>query len=89
MKLLNKCEKYRDKPVQLTITSIVLSTPMHHYNSLLLLQMVSVTTYGVTIKSCSGAWVWLILHLLLSVVYRVVPVLFNSVPFIIFLKDIY
>ena len=72
MKLLNRCKKHRNKPVQLTIASIIISythAPLQlcivtpNYITIAMTVMVIITICGTTIQSCSGAWVWLIIIL--------------------------
>ena len=71
--LMNKCKKYRNKSVQLTITSIIIS----HTHAPLQVCIIAPNynlhcddtdgehKNGVTIQSSSGAWVWLIIILVI------------------------
>ena len=75
MKLLNRYKKYRNKSVQLTITSIIIS----HTHAPLQLCIVAPNhnlhcddtdiehKIGASIQSCSGAWMWLIIIILVIV----------------------
>ena len=72
MKLLNWCKKYRNKLVQLTIASIIIShthAPLRlcivatNCIAIAMTLMVIITICGATIQSWSGAWVWLIIIL--------------------------
>ena len=76
MNLLNRCKKYRDKPVQLMITSIII---ISHTHAPLQLCIVAPNhnlhcddtdiehKIGTSIQSCSGAWMWLIIIILVIV----------------------
>ena len=80
MELLNRCKKHRDKPVQLTITSIIIShthAPLQlyfhsksHQLAMHMTLMVIITIYGATIQMWCMVWSKIILD-----VYRFVPVL--------------
>ena len=48
--------------------------------------MMIITIYGVTIQSCSGAWVLLIILLVIMQLYRLVPVLFTPVQLCTYLN---
>ena len=65
MKLLNRCKKYREKSIQLTIIISHTHAPLQLCSVAPLLLQIQ---FGVTLQSCSGAWVWLIIILVLSVV---------------------
>ena len=63
---------------------------MHHYNSVVPLQIIicndidSEHNYGATLQSCSDAWVWLIIILVIiscTDLFLYFLHLFNSVPF--------
>ena len=64
MKLLNRCKKYRDKSVQLTIIISHTHAPLTTTPSLQITICNDTDgehSNGATIQSCSGAWVWLII----------------------------
>ena len=65
MNSLNRYEKYRDKSVQLTLTSIIIISHTHAPLQLCIVTPNHNDTYGehnngATIQSCRGAWMWLI-----------------------------
>ena len=90
MKFLNSCEEHRDKSVKLTITSIIVSNthaPLQLYGffsnhiTVICNDTDDDHNYGVTIQSCSGACMLVMLILFMVSCKGLSLHLFHSVHF--------